>query len=329
MAASVARGSSRAILALVAISAFIVLSAGPAAAAAEPAADESRVSVTGPVRVGPGERVDGAVVSVDGPVRISGVVDGDVFAVHGNVNVSGRVTGSVTTLDGDVTVTGRVGDSVTAISGRAIVGTNAAVGGDVRSSERPEVATGASVSGDVEKTNFAAWFTLAGWIALMLWWLAVTVSLLLVGILFVVLFPRAAQTVAAAGRESTGLSVAWGAVLGLALPLLAGALAATIVGLPLSFGILLALAVAFPLGYVMTALVIGRTLASRVPDVPAFLIGFAILRVLAIIPGLGWLVGFLAAAFGVGALAVAAWRAGRSPEPVAPPAPDRVLVQEP
>jgi cytoskeletal protein CcmA (bactofilin family) len=324
--ASRPRAGTGGIVFVVAVAAFILLSAGPAAAAGS-SADEPRVSVTGPVRVGAGERIDGAVVSVDGPVRIIGVVDGDVFAVHGNVNVSGRVTGSVTTLDGDITVTGQVGDGVTAISGRAIIGANAEVVGDVRSSERPDVAAGASVDGDVSKTNFAAWFTLAGWIALLLWWLAVTVSLLLLGVFFVALFPRAAQAVATVGRASTGLSIVWGAVLGLAVPLLAGGLASTFVGLPLSVGILLALAVAFPMGYVMTALVIGRTLAGRVGDIPAFLIGFAILRAIAIIPGLGWVVGFLAAAFGVGALAVAAWRAGhRPPEPVASATPDSGTV---
>ena len=94
--------------------------------------------------------------------------------------------------------------------------------------------------------------------------------------------------------------------------------ASTIVGLPVGFGILLMLAVAFPMGYVMTALIIGRLLARRVHDVAAFLIGFAILRGLAIIPGLGLLIGFLAAAYGMGAVAVAAWRAGReAPEETA------------
>ena len=291
-----AKASARVMLLLIAAAAFIGLSASPAFAAG-PRGDDSRVSITGPVRVSPGERVDGAVVSVDGPVRISGVVDGDVLAVHGNVDISGRVTGAVTALDGNIVVTGHVGDGVTAISGRAILGGHAVVAGDVRSSERPEVARGAVVDGDIAKTNFAAFFTVAGWIVLVLWWLAVTVSLLIVGILFVLLFPRAAQTVAAVGRESTGISVAWGAVLGIAVPLVAGAVASTLVGLPLGFGILLMLAVAFPLGYVMTALILGRTIARRVHDIPAFLIGFAILRALAIIPGLGWLIGFLAAAF--------------------------------
>jgi hypothetical protein len=65
------------------------------------------------------------------------------------------------------------------------------------------VARGAVVDGDIAKTNFAAWFTVAGWIVLVLWWLAVTVSLLIVGILFV-LFPKAAQTVAAVGANRPG-----------------------------------------------------------------------------------------------------------------------------
>ena len=74
------------------------------------------------------------------------------------------------------------------------------------------------VDGDITKTDFAAFFTVAGWIVLVLWWFAVTVSLLIVGLLIVLLFPRAAQTVAAVGRESAGISVAWGAGVGLAAP---------------------------------------------------------------------------------------------------------------
>lgn len=83
------------------------------------------------------------------------------------------------------------------------------------------------------------------------------------------------------------------------------------VGVPVGLFVVLMLATAFPVGYVMTALVVGRLVARRTTDVAAFLIGFAILRALAIIPGLGWLIGFLAAAFGIGVLAVAARRRGR------------------
>ncbi len=301
---------------------LVAAAAAPAMAASSGSnRDDSRISVTGPVRVAAGERIVGPVVSVDGPVRIDGAVKGDVLSIHGGVTISGRVTGTVTALDGDIRVSGTVHDGVTAISGRAIVGAGAVVGGAVRSSERPSIAPTAHVTGDVSKTNFAVWFTVAGWIALVLWWIAVTVTLLVLGLLFVLLFPRAAQVIEATGRQSVGVAIGWGALLGIGLPLVAGVLAATVIGLPLGLGVVVMLAAAFPVGYVAAALVIGRTIGRRTHDVVAFLIGFAILRALAIIPGLGWLLGFLAAGFGIGVLAVAAWRAGRAPSGDAPVAP--------
>jgi cytoskeletal protein CcmA (bactofilin family) len=301
---------------------LLVTTAGPASAATRDVDDDARVSITGPVRIGAGERSDG-VVSVDGSVLVAGLVDGDVFVVHGDVLVTdrGRVTGAVTVVRGDAVVQGTVRDGVTATSGRAVIGASAAVGGDVRSSKRPDVAPGARVSGDVEKTDFATMFTVAGWIALALLWLAATVTLLVVGILFLALFPRAALAASVAARESTGISILWAAILGIGIPIVAGVLSATVVALPLGVGLLLAVAIVLPLGYAVTSLVLGRLIARGVGDIPAFLIGFAILRAVALIPGLGLLVGFLAAIFGLGALTVAAWRAGRrAPKEVPPPA---------
>lgn len=297
---------------LVAIAGVLFATAAPGAAATSDDADDARVSITGPVRIEGGELTEG-VVSVDGSVRVGGVVDGDVFVVRGNVLVGGRgrVTGAVTVLRGNAVIQGTVGDGVTATSGRAVVGDGGVVGGDVRSSKRPDVAAGARVAGDISKTDFATLFTIAGWIALALLWLAATVTLLVVGILLVALFPRAAGAGVLAARSSTGISILWAAVLGIGIPIVAGALVATVVGIPLGVGLLAALAVVLPLGYVVSGFLLGRLIARNVGDIPAFLIGFAILRVVALVPGLGLLVGFLAAAFGTGALAVAAWRAGR------------------
>ncbi len=175
-------------VAAIAIGAYIASTAPPAYPAGA-GRDDSRISITGPVRVGATEQVHGPVVSVDGAVQIAGTVKGDVLAIHGNVTVSGKVTGTVTALDGNILVRGRVQDGVTAISGRASIGPGAVVRGDVRSSERPSVARDATVSGDVSKTNFAVWFTVAGWIALVVWWIAVTVALFVIGLLFTLLFP--------------------------------------------------------------------------------------------------------------------------------------------
>jgi hypothetical protein len=232
------------------------------------------------------------------------------------------VTGAVTVVRGDAVVQGRVADGVTATSGRAVVGDTAVVDGDVRSSKRPDVAQGARVTGDIEKTDFATMFTIAGWIGLALLWLAATITLLILGLLFIALFPRAALAASAAARASVGISILWAAILGIGLPIVAGLLAATVVALPLGVGLILALALVLPLGYVVTSLMLGRLIARGVGDIPAFLIGFAILRAVALIPGLGFLVGFLAAIYGLGALAVAAWRSGRraGTDTAAPPA---------
>ncbi len=49
----------------------------------------------------------------------------------------------------------------------------------------------------------------------------------------------------------------------------------------------------------------------------AFLVGLVILRVVGLIPALGELVTFMASAYGLGALAIAGWRAARRPTPMA------------
>jgi cytoskeletal protein CcmA (bactofilin family) len=312
----------RAALLVTVTGALLLATAAPAAAASARDDEDPRVSVTGPIRITANERADD-VVSVDGSVRVDGVVDGDVFVVHGNVLVTeqARVTGSVTVLRGNAAVQGQVADGVTVTSGRAVISDTAVVDGDVRSSKRPDVASGARISGDVEKTDFATMFTIAGWVGLALLWLAATVTLLIVGLLFIALFPRAALAASAAARGSTGISILWAAILGIGIPIVAGLLSATVVALPLGLGLLLALALVLPLGYVVASLVLGRLIARQVGDIPAFLIGFAILRAVALIPGLGFLVGFLAAIFGLGALAVAAWRAGRAPREPVPASP--------
>jgi hypothetical protein len=68
-----------------------------------------------------------------------------------------------------------------------------------------------------------------------------------------------------------------------------------------------------PLGYVAASLVFGRSMVkgtSTGARIGAFFAGYGILRALALIPGIGFLVWFVASIFGIGALTIAAWRAG-------------------
>ncbi len=135
------------------------------------------------------------------------------------------------------------------------------------------------------------------------------------GLIFVGLFPRAADTSASAARR-VAAAFGWGALVGIAGPVAAVLVLVTIIGIPLGLGLLSALNVLAPLGYVTTALVIGRLWVkgpSTGARIGAFFAGFGILRLVALVPGLGFLVWFVACVYGIGAVSMAAWYGGHWP----------------
>ena len=114
----------------------ITAAATPASAQDEGKAD-TQIVVTGRAEVRAGERA-GTVVIFDGPAVVDGTVDGAVVA-----------------LNGDIRVTGTVDEDVVALRGRAVIESGARVGGDVVSSESPQVAPGATVEGETRTVRFS------------------------------------------------------------------------------------------------------------------------------------------------------------------------------
>jgi cytoskeletal protein CcmA (bactofilin family) len=287
----------------------VLLILGSLVAAAPAGAAPDQIVITGGSVVGPQQTAD-TVVVLDGPVTVAGHMTGDLLAVHGRVNVTGRV-------DGDVV----------AVSRRATIGSSARIGGDLRYGDvRPSIARGATIGGDVTKEN---WDEVAGpgWGAgvHLTVWVAVSVSTLVLGLLLLWFAPRAAAAVLGTWRDAPGRSIAWGFALMIGLPIAAVVAVVTLVGIPFGIGLLLALLPLLAIGYAYACWLLGRTLLGppRAP-VLAFLAGWGILRVLALVPFLGGLVGIIATAAGLGALAVSAWRArggGARAAPARQPAP--------
>ena len=318
----------RKLLAALALTAFMLVAfAGPAGAgrSGETRGDR-RISVTGGVVVATGEAVDGEVVSFDGPVTINGTVDGDVFVGDGNLTIRGEVTGDVLVVHGDALITGRLDGDIVALDGRITTRDGAEVNGSVKSREAPDVAPG-TVQGEVKKLNIRNLFAGFMIVFLIYLWIAVTLSVALLGFLFVLLFPRAADATATAGRRFWP-TVGWGALIGILGPILGVLILVTIVGIPFGLGMLSALNVLAPLGYVASSLILGRLMVKSTSTggrIGAFFAGFGILRAVALIPGIGIIVWVLVCMYGLGALAQAAWRAGRvapeTPPAQPPPAP--------
>ncbi|HEY3672438.1 MAG TPA: hypothetical protein VGN51_15995 [Acidimicrobiia bacterium] len=287
---------------------------------------DRRISVSGDVEVARGEVVTGPVAAIDGSVFVRGTVTDFVVVGDGDLIVSGRVTRSVVVAHGNAVISGHVRGDVVALLGRVTVTRTGSVGGDVVSRRDPHISPG-TVDGEVRGVDLRGIFTgvIIGFLAYL--WVAVTLSMAVLGLAFVGLLPRAADTAAAAGKR-IGASFGWGLLIGIAGPLIAVLILATVLGLPLGFTMLSGLNVLAPLGYVAAALIFGRWFVkgrSNRARIGAFFAGFGILRLLALIPGLGLIVWFVVCIYGIGAVSMAAWYGGHErpePEPDAEPPPE-------
>jgi hypothetical protein len=301
--------------------AWVAIAASPALAAEGGiTSSDRRISVSGDVVVARGEVVTGPVAAIDGSVRVRGTVTDYVVVGDGDLTISGRVTRSVVVVHGDAVISGRVRGDVVAIMGRVTVTRTGSVGGDVVSRKDPHIARG-TVEGEVRGVDLRGIFTgvIIGFLAYL--WLAVTIMVALLGLAFVGLLPRAADTAAAAGKR-VGASFGWGLTVGVVGPLVAIFVVATVLGLPLGLAMLSGLNVLAPLGYITACLIFGRWFVKGTSNrarIGAFFAGFGILRLLALVPGLGLVIWFVVCIYGIGAVSMAAWYGGHEVRPRAEP----------
>jgi hypothetical protein len=262
------------------------------------------------------------VVITGGAVVPAGQTAGDVVVVDGTVRIDGRATGDVISVSGPVRLNGRVDGDLIAVSDRASLGPAARVGGDLRyGDERPVLARGASVGGKISKEDWADAGNGWGWLSVLGWWLAVSVSTLIVGALLVWLAPGALYAAERAVREHLGATIGWGVAIAIGVPLLAILALVTLVGIPFGVALLLAAVPVLLLAYATAAWIVGRRVLRNRSTSPwaALLAGWGILRLVALIPVAGALVGFAATVVGLGALTVALWRARTPRAPAARP----------
>ena len=286
-----------------AVAALLLVFAAPAASATD---EEDVVILSGT-----------AVVAEDETVS-------DVVVFHGEATIEGTVTGNLVVFDGPATVSGTVEGDAIAFNGLLRVDPLAVVGGDVFADDR-DIAPSATVEGDVGGISDLGWMVdgrfafVAGFAV----WLAVTISVLLLGLIVVWLAPRAIDATVEASRTGTGAAIGWGLGLFIGLPVLAVVAVATLVGIPFGIGLLLGLALIYALGHTASAWLLGRVLVREPRSrTLAFVAGWAILAGASAVPVLGGLVWFMATVFGLGSIVVATWRS----RGVAPPLTARTLA---
>jgi hypothetical protein len=244
---------------------------------------------------------------------------------HGSATIDGTVTKSVVVFDGPTEISGHVQEDVFVFNGTVTVRSGAQIDGDLVTSETPTVEQGATVSGQQQRVSTRFDAGAVGIASRFAWWLGYSISTLVLGLLLLLFAPRIDAAIVRAMRDRTGASIGFGALVFFLLPIVAVFMLVIVIALPLGLFMLLALALLYSVGYVAGAHAIGR-LVVKAPATSrflAFLAGWAILRVIALVPALGGLVWLLASIFGLGVLWVAGrLAAGQPSEPhTIPPAP--------
>jgi hypothetical protein len=286
---------------------FVTLGA-PAASAQDDGLDtDDQVVLTGRLVVPEDETVKTAVI------------------FNGEALIDGTVTETLVVFNGRTEITGTVGEDVIVFNGRVVLRSGSRVGGDVVSRQAPQIEDGATIEGSVDDLPTRWDFWDITFVGRFVWWLAYSVSTLVLGLVLLLLARGLDPASISALRDRLGGTIGFGLLWFILLPIVAVLLFVTIVGIPLGLFLLLALALVYSIGYVVGALALGR-LFVKVPRsrYVAFLAGWGALRVIALVPFLGGLAWLGGTVIGLGTLWVAA-RAERSevrqvaPPPAPPP----------
>lgn len=275
----------------------------PAAVAQDDAADaDDQVVLTGRLVVPEGETVKTAVI------------------FNGSALIDGTVAETLVVFNGRTEITGTVEEDVIVFNGHVVLRSGSRVGGNVISLEDPQVEDGATVGGSVDHLAERWDFYDVTFIGRFAWWLAYTVSTLVLGLVLLLLAPRLDPASVRALRNRPWATIGFGLLVFVLLPIVAVLLFVTIVGIPLGLFLLLALALLYSIGYVVGALTLGRLgIKETTSRYVAFLAVWGVLRLIALIPFVGGFAWIVVTVLGLGALWVAGREARREVRTVAPP----------
>lgn len=263
--------------------------------------------------IGDGLLVAGGDVSIVRGTLVGGnaILGGLRIVDRGDVHGSLHAAGESVEIDGDVRGATRIR------SDHVVIGPRARLFGDLLVVGRnpPRIADGARITG---KVTTEPWPASGGmpWPRAALLGLLVQLGMLLVAGGWMALAPSLARDAAALEWRSPWFAEALGVTAVAGLPLAAGALALSLVGMPAAVGVASAWVLLVLAGYSTTAICLGAWMRSRLGRGPAAplpwerllwtLAALLALRAAAEVPWVGWMVPVGAVLAGAGAVARAA-----------------------
>jgi len=304
-------------------------------------------------------QVDGSVRSYAGNVSVKGTVGRNVMVAGGDVNIDrdAKIGGSLTSfaghesldghvgrdllaMGGQVTITGDIQGSAKIWSGELIIDSSARMGGpiDFKSDNPPQVSSGAKLAYPVhyEKPKHRDDYRTVHYYIWQVIWAA---AYILFGLVLFALMPKFSED-AVKSAENYGASAGLGVLVGFGLPIAACIACVTVVGLFVGLATLSLWYGALYFGAVIIGAVVGQWLMGRTdelwPLIGRMVVGVVIVRLLTIVPHVGWVFKYGAAIWGIGAISLAVYRRfqpviapGAPSAPYTPPMPPNTTVGGP
>ena len=299
---------------------------------ATPAFAQGGQAIVGrPVVVEATRPVEGNLLVIGGPVTVApdGRVEGDLLVWGGEVDIAGRVAGDVMAWGGDVTLRSSavVEGDVFLIGGQLHREEGAIIRGDVRdraplqelrlpalgippvSAPLPATAPGQLDDGSAF-LSFLLNLIRIGFTA---------VGAAVIGLLVMIFLPEQTQTVKTMAVEQPIASMGVGLLTLIVVPPVMLLLIITICGIPIALVLGLALLMASLFGWIALGLMVGERLLSLLETekplpLVSVVVGVLLISVVTALPCLGWLLGLIGWAWGLGAV-VLSRAGGRGPFP--------------
>ena len=244
-------------------------------------------------------RIGGDLLLGVGNARIDGLVEGDIRGGGESVSIGGEVRGDI-----ELEVETLMIESTADIQGNLVY----------TSESEADIQSGAKVAGVTthklpEKERDGAESSAFAFLSDVKWKFIGFLMALLTGLLVILLAPRWLASVAEAVRSRPGPSAGWGALILFVTPIAAIVTCVTIVGIPVGLITLALWGIAVYLAQIPVGLFVGKVIIGRSRDVEgkgimvaALALGLVILKLLRLVPYVGFFIGVAVVLFGLGAV---------------------------
>ncbi len=246
--------------------------------------------------------IKGDILLGAGAMQIDGIVGGDIRGGGSEITISNEVGGNINLEVNELTIlsTADIKGSLTYTGGkRAVIQTGAQIAGTTThklpETEKEQSKTLPLALFSSMKTKFIG-FLMA----------------LITGLLIILIAPKRLTSIAEAIHSKPGSSAGWGSLILFITPIAAIIVCITIIGLPIGLMALALWGIAIYLAQIPVGLFLGQWIISyfgELKDSKGFMIGalavgLLIIKLLTLVPHLGFFIGLTVTLFGLGAVVV-------------------------